>query len=566
MDDKIAEVGANGTVLGLNPGTAIVKVKDGLGDLETVKVIVKPLETTAATVVSGVTTATTPKVTYAELVVSPKEITIDVNEDAKINVTGGDNNYTFKSNDDSIAEVGSNGTVVGIKPGETVITVTDGAGNKASVKVTVNKPAETTAATTGDKPVVTTTKITYADLVVTPDVIQLKPNESQKINVSGGDGNYTITSKDPEIAEAGNNGMVTGYKPGETVVKVTDGLGNMVTVKVIVLQPETTAATTVATTAATTVATTAATTITYAPLVVNPKSTEIDVADEFTIDVTGGDGNYTFKSNNEEAVKVDTTGKVIAYAPGDAIVTVTDGKGASAIVKVTVRQPETTAATTVATTTVATTAATTAATTVATTVATTPAAVVTTAANNNPTINPDSIPKADSAAAYFFSVEDNFQRLTDALKFTGVTNPQVTYQFGGKAVAGPKDVFVKGTHKYDLTVLANGKVAGTATVYIGVKGDANLDDEVDSKDAVAILKTFAYAITGTDLALQSDATLENLATFLADIDGETFDHKNLDSKDAVWILQFFAYSIAHDGQTQPWSELCKILADKGKKY
>mgnify|MGYP002764362741 CR=1 FL=1 len=336
--------------------------------------------------------------------------------------------------------------------------------------------------------------------------------------------------------------MVTGYKTGETVVKVTDGAGNMVTVKVIVLQPETTAATTVATTAATTVATTTATTATYAPLVVNPKSTEIDVADDFTIDVTGGDGNYTFKSNNEEAVKVDTTGKVIAYAPGDAIVTVTDGRGESAIVKVTVRQPATTP------------------------VVTTPAAVVTTAANNNPTINPDSIPKADSAAAYFFSVEDNFQRLTDALKFTGVTNPQVTYQFGGKAVAGPKDVFVKGTHKYDLTVLANGKVAGTATVYIGVKGDANLDDEVDSKDAVAILKTFAYAITGTDLALQSDATLENLATFLADIDGETFDHKNLDSKDAVWILQFFAYSIAHDGQTQPWSELCKILADAGKKY
>ena len=357
--------------------------------------------------------------------------------------------------------------------------------------------------------------------------------------------------------------MVTGYKPGETVVKVTDGAGNMVTVKVIVLQPETTAATTVATTAATTVATTTATTATYAPLVVNPKSTEIDVADDFTIDVTGGDGNYTFKSNNEEAVKVDTTGKVIAYAPGDAIVTVTDGRGESAIVKVTVRQPATTP---VVTTPVATTAATTAATTVATTAATTPAAVVTTAANNNPTINPDSIPKADSAAAYFFSVEDNFQRLTDALKFTGVTNPQVTYQFGGKAVAGPKDVFVKGTHKYDLTVLANGKVAGTATVYIGVKGDANLDDEVDSKDAVAILKTFAYAITGTDLALQSDATLENLATFLADIDGETFDHKNLDSKDAVWILQFFAYSIAHDGQTQPWSELCKILADAGKKY
>ncbi|MDY3258572.1 MAG: hypothetical protein SOX14_09695, partial [Ruminococcus callidus] len=120
--------------------------------------------------------------------------------------------------------------------------------------------------------------------------------------------------------------------------------------------------------------------------------------------------------------------------------------------------------------------------------------------------------------------------------------------------------------KYDLTVLANGKVAGTATVYIGVKGDANLDDEVDSKDAVAILKTFAYAITGTDLALQEDSTLENLATFLADIDTESFDHSKLDSKDAVWILQFFAYSIAHDGQTQPWSELCTILADAGKKY
>ena len=485
MDDKIVEVGANGTVLGLNPGTAIVKVKDGLGDLETVKVIVKPLETTAATVASGVTTATTPKVTYAELVVTPKEITIDVNEDAKISVTGGDGNYTFKSNDDSIAEVGSNGAVIGIKPGKTVIIVTDGAGNKASVNVTVNKLAETTAATTGDTPVVTTTKVTYADLIVAPDVIQLKPNESEKITVSGGYGKYTITSKDPEIAEAGNNGIVTGYKPGETVIKVTDDAGNMVTVKVIVLQPETTAAaTTMTTTRVTTTITTTTPIIltdatettrqTYAPLEASPDEITITEGERATITVTGGDGDYKFVVSDEDYAIVSSYGTVLGLKSGVAVVTVIDGEG-----------------------------------------------------------NTDTVYVYVTAKTYATTTETTYRttaRTTTRSTYrTWSTDPweETTYSQASEEASRATEI------SWEATTDSWATTDPWATEPSTILGDVNADYKVDSKDAVLVLKYYAAEL------VNADSTVAIIPS-AADVN----DDGKINSKDAISILRYYVNELS----------------------
>ena len=183
-------------------------------------------------------------------------------------------------------------------------------------------------------------------------------------------------------------------------------------------------------------------------------------------------------------------------------------------------------------------------------------------------IDPSSAITSDSHCVYFFSVEKSFDKLTACLKFTGGTPKGVTYQYNGVSVGGPCDVWASEwyvhAHKYDLTVLADGVIAGTVTVYIGVKGDANLDDTVNSKDAVAVLDTYAYALLDMNKSLQTEASLENLANYLADIDNESLDFDEIRSRDAMYILQFYAMDIAE--QNPLWSNICKDLAGTGKTY
>ncbi len=84
-------------------------------------------------------------------------------------------------------------------------------------------------------------------------------------------------------------------------------------------------------------------------------------------------------------------------------------------------------------------------------------------------------------------------------------------------------------------------------VYIGVKGDADLNGVVDAADASAVLVYAAtVAVTSGDVALYSKVGdgLENLAYFLADVDGESTDHgedgSELDAGDASYILVYAA--------------------------
>ncbi len=186
----------------------------------------------------------------------------------------------------------------------------------------------------------------------------------------------------------------------------------------------------------------------------------------------------------------------------------------------------------------------------------------------------DSSLSADSLAVYFFSSDTNFDKLTEAIKSHQNGTSTVTYTYNGKTVESPKDIFKKGQHKYELrfanesTTTYAGRPswasAGDVTIYIGVKGDANLDDTVNAKDSISTLQTFANAIAGQYKPLQSDDSLEYLANYLADVDAEQLNYSNLDSKDAVWTLQFYADCLTE--KNTPWNELCKDLADSGKVY
>ena len=95
------------------------------------------------------------------------------------------------------------------------------------------------------------------------------------------------------------------------------------------------------------------------------------------------------------------------------------------------------------------------------------------------------------------------------------------------------------------------------TVYIGVKGDADLNGSVDVQDAVAILTYYAKASAGQEnVAFNEDENLNKLAFFLADVDTESKAGINNGSElisiqDGVNVLTFYAKKSANQDPVWP---------------
>jgi len=95
------------------------------------------------------------------------------------------------------------------------------------------------------------------------------------------------------------------------------------------------------------------------------------------------------------------------------------------------------------------------------------------------------------------------------------------------------------------------------TVYIGVKGDADLNGIVDVQDAVAILTYYAKtAVAQENVAFNEDENLNKLAYFLADVDTESKAGMNngselMTTQDAVNVLTFYAKKAANQDPTWP---------------
>ena len=95
------------------------------------------------------------------------------------------------------------------------------------------------------------------------------------------------------------------------------------------------------------------------------------------------------------------------------------------------------------------------------------------------------------------------------------------------------------------------------TVYIGVKGDADLNGIVDVQGAVAILTYYAKAAAAQEnVAFNEDENLNKLAYFLADVDTESKAGMNngselMTTQDAVNVLTFYAKKAANQEPTWP---------------
>ena len=118
------------------------------------------------------------------------------------------------------------------------------------------------------------------------------------------------------------------------------------------------------------------------------------------------------------------------------------------------------------------------------------------------------------------------------------SDPAAMYKAVGKPyVAQEMKVLYKGEEVADTTV----------TVYIGVKGDTNLNGEVTADDAYEVLVYYASASVGKSASFTDgkDANLETLAYFLSDVDTEGKEGKNtddniIDANDAYYQLVYYA--------------------------
>ncbi|MFR2437387.1 MAG: cellulose-binding protein CttA-related protein, partial [Ruminococcus sp.] len=275
---------------------------------------------------------------------------------------------------------------------------------------------------------------------------------------------------------------------------------------------------------------------------------------------------------------VDTTTEVPATTTTEAATTTTEAATTTTEAATTTTEAVTTtteaATTTTEAATTTTEAATTTTTTEATTTSTTEATTTTSATTTQPQPNVTTIVFELADPNFYFSVDEREFKATDLFKSVTL----ISTDADGKIVsqediidkvnfngATPKSTYVQADKYYAGTIQAyynNGTENvlipdATPTVYIGVKGDADLNGLEDVPDAVTILTYIAKVAAGQEgIVLNDDPMLNKLAFFLADIDTESKEGQNTDGKllevsDAVSILTYVAKKAAGQGPTWP---------------
>ena len=278
-----------------------------------------------------------------------------------------------------------------------------------------------------------------------------------------------------------------------------------------------------------------------------------------------------------------TTTTEAATTTTEAVTTTTEAATTTTEAATTTTEAATTTTEAVTTTTEAATTTTEAATTTteaatttteATTTSTTEATTTTSATTTQPQPNVTTIVFELADPNFYFSVDEREFKATDLFKSVTL----ISTDADGKIVsqediidkvnfngATPKSTYVQADKYYAGTIQAyynNGTENvlipdATPTVYIGVKGDADLNGLEDVPDAVTILTYIAKVAAGQEgIVLNDDPMLNKLAFFLADIDTESKEGQNTDGKllevsDAVSILTYVAKKAAGQGPTWP---------------
>ena len=148
-----------------------------------------------------------------------------------------------------------------------------------------------------------------------------------------------------------------------------------------------------------------------------------------------------------------------------------------------------------------------------------------------------------------------------AVSFDGATPKSVYDEAGAPYYVGEVKATFTDPMNPDAEPVA---VEVNPTVYIGVKGDADLNGKVAVEDGVAILTYYARASAALDASFNEDEVLNKFAYFLADVDTESKlgmndsgTGKKISVEDGVNVLTYYARkSAALDPQ---WPDIIPSL-------
>ena len=186
----------------------------------------------------------------------------------------------------------------------------------------------------------------------------------------------------------------------------------------------------------------------------------------------------------------------------------------------------------------------------------------------------------ETKTGYYFSEDTRTFDPTALLKVVSVdekgneTDITADVTFGEDGAATPKSVYADTETYYVGTVDAyykGVKLDAAPTVYIGVKGDADLNGRVELSDATLALTYYAehavnndFYFTTSSADQPADENLETLAYFLTDINTESTAGKDssdaaIELADATNILTYYAEDAVNNNPK--WAEICDELAD-----
>ncbi len=220
-DEAVATVDAEGVVTAIAPGVATITITAANGVKATLKVTVtQPAE--------GL------EIDFEAMGIGADGLTLQVGETKAIAVKFSPENTTasslsFASSDEAIATVDAEGVVTAIVPGVATITITAANGVQATLKVTVEQPAQAV-------------EIDFEAMGIGADGLTLKVGETKALAVKFSpenttDKSLTFESSDELIATVDANGTVTAMAPGNAIITITAASGVSASIAVIVTQP-----------------------------------------------------------------------------------------------------------------------------------------------------------------------------------------------------------------------------------------------------------------------------------------------------------------------------------------
>ena len=252
-----------------------------------------------------------------KLTITPASAEVEVGNDVQFTCSASDGDtegIVWSLNPSSLATMGTDGTVTGLKPGEVEIKVSKEGYEDGVAKLTVKEKA------TPENPT----------LIITPASAEVNVGGNVQFTCSASDGNtegIKWSSSDTSLATIDENGNAIGVKAGNvTITANKDGYEEGKAVLKINDNSDPTPTPTP----------------TY-PIPVVPASIEMRVNESYTINISNSDkitsGIKSWTSDNTSVAKVNN-GVVTAVGVGTATITVTTNDGMTGTTKVTVTAAE----------------------------------------------------------------------------------------------------------------------------------------------------------------------------------------------------------------------------------